>query len=430
MDSPVEFGPVDVREFQVDRGVIRLAVHHAGTAAELDGFVRDVERIVAEQREIFGEFPAYEQGRYTFLADYLPHASPDGMEHRNSTVMTSPGTLRTDRLRLLDTVSHEFFHGWNVERIRPRSLEPFNFEDHNASGELWLGEGFTQYYGSLVLKRAGLVDVQWLARTLNGYIGSVAHNPARLVRSAEEMSLMASFTDGAPTVDPTNWPRTVISYYQFGAAIALALDLSLRDRSNGSITLDDFMRAMWKAHGQPGGTRPGYVDRPYTVADAEARLAEVSDSPAFARDFFRRYVHGNDLAEYSRLLLRAGLLLRPEQPGRAWVGDVQFDSRGGRVLVASPPPNGSPAYDAGLELDDEILLIDGARARSAGDMLDLLRRGKPGERVDVTFVDRTGRQRTSTLQLGEDPALELVPIESIGGPLTADQRAFRSRWLD
>jgi S1-C subfamily serine protease len=109
---------------------------------------------------------------------------------------------------------------------------------------------------------------------------------------------------------------------------------------------------------------------------------------------------------------------------------VQFDSRGGRVLVASPPPNGSPAYDAGLELDDEILLIDGARARSAGDMLDLLRRGKPGERVDVTFVDRTGRQRTSTLQLGEDPALELVPIESIGGPLTADQRAFRSRWLD
>ncbi len=97
MDSPVEFGPVVMREFTVDRQPIRVAVHHGGSLDEVDGFVRDIERIVREQRDIFGEFPRYEPGHYTFLADYLPYAANDGMEHRNSTVLTSPSALRTNR---------------------------------------------------------------------------------------------------------------------------------------------------------------------------------------------------------------------------------------------------------------------------------------------------------------------------------------------
>ncbi len=136
----------------------RVALHHDGTAAELDRLAGDVEQIVTEMVTVFGEFPSFETGRYTFIADYLPTASGDAMEHRNSTVLSSSGAVRARHGRLLGSVSHEFFHVWNVERIRPRSLEPFDFEDVNPSGELWLAEGFTNYYGALILQRVGLAD--------------------------------------------------------------------------------------------------------------------------------------------------------------------------------------------------------------------------------------------------------------------------------
>ena len=156
-----------------------------------------------QEREVFGEFPGYEPGSYTFIADYLPYASGDGMEHRNSTVMTSSAThSREPRRGLLDTVAHEFFHGWNVERIRPRSLEPFDFERANMSGELWLAEGFTQYYGPLALSRAGLADLRDDRRTFAELIRQSSSSPGRDVRSAEEMSRMAPFTDGGRTIDP------------------------------------------------------------------------------------------------------------------------------------------------------------------------------------------------------------------------------------
>ena len=118
-------------------GVIFKLIQYLGIFPK----VSETERIVAEMVTVFGEFPVFETGRYTFIADYLPTASGDAMEHRNSTVLSSPGALRTRHTGLLGAVSHEFFHVWNVERIRPRSLEPFDFEDVNPSDELWLAEG-------------------------------------------------------------------------------------------------------------------------------------------------------------------------------------------------------------------------------------------------------------------------------------------------
>src|SRR5438874_13405891 len=118
------------------------------------------------------------------------------MEHRNSTVMTSAGSIRANREGLLDTVAHEFFHNWNVERIRPRSIEPFDLERANMSGELWLAEGFTEYYGPIALSRAGLEDLPSTISTIDGFIQTVATSPGREVRSAEEMSRMAPFIDG------------------------------------------------------------------------------------------------------------------------------------------------------------------------------------------------------------------------------------------
>jgi predicted metalloprotease with PDZ domain len=263
-----------------------------------------------------------------------------------------------------------------------------------------------------------------------GFVRSVALNPARHVRSAEEMSRMAPFTDGGRTVDRTNWYTTYISYYPFGAAIALALDLTLRDRTDGRISLDDYMRAMWRLHGKPGGRRPGHVDRPYSMADAEARLAEVSGDPAFARDFFSRYITGRETADYGRLFMRAGLVLRKENPGRPWVGDVRLELRGGSVLLAEAPAFATPLYAAGLDVGDEIRQLAGTRLASPEDLYSVLRRQKPGDVLPIAFVDRTGLERKSSVTVAEDPRIELVPVERAGGTLTAAQKLFRDRWLN
>ncbi|MCC7417098.1 MAG: M61 family metallopeptidase [Acidobacteria bacterium] len=429
MDSPLEFGGGSLKEFEVGDRHFRLAVHHLGTEAELDAFAEDVRTIVEQEGFIYGEYPEYEPGYYIFLADYLPWANGDGMEHRNSTVITASGSLAHDRLRLLDTVAHEFFHGWNVERIRPAGLEPFDFDRANMSDLLWLAEGFTQYYGPLVLRRAQIVDLPRTLNTFTGLIGSVALSPAHLERSAVEMSRMAPFTDGGRPIDRTNWPRTFISYYPFGGAIALALDLTLRDRSDSSVSLDDFMQAMWRKYGKPGGARPGYVDHPYTLADAEATLAEVSGDRAFARDFFARYIAGHEVADYARLLGRAGLVLRKRNPGRAWLGDLRFDASGGALTVATLVGQDWPVYAAGLEQDDRLRGLDGQAVASAADVDAVLAKHKPGERIAIAFADRSGHAKEGQVLLVEDPAIEAVPAELSGTPLTPAQRAFRDRWL-
>jgi predicted metalloprotease with PDZ domain len=424
MDSPVEFGPIVMRPFTVNSRTFRLALHHAGGDADLEGYVSDLAGIVREAGAVYGEYPDYEPGHYTFLIDDLPYAGADGMEHRNSTVITSPAPLASGRAELLDTAAHEFFHCWNVERIRPRGLEPFDFDRANLSGELWLAEGFTQYYGPLLLHRAGLAGLLATAQSFGTLVDTVVNDAGRRRRSAEDMSRMAPFIDGGRTVDRTNWSNTVISYYPFGGAIALALDLTLRDRSNSRVSLDDFMRAMWRTYGKPGGSREGYVDRPYTAADAEAILAGVIGDAAFARDFFSKYIQGHDAADYPRLLARAGLAVRKRHPGRAWLGDVNLVTHNGVRVGALVAPDW-PVYATGLDEDDQLQQVAGQRVNAELDLSAALGRHKPGDRVPIVFTDRTGRSNRATVTLAEDPHLEVVPTET----LTAVQKAFRDRWL-
>ena len=428
MDSPVEFGRIDTREFTVDGSRFRVALHQAGSDVDLDAFASDVQKVVREEGAIYGEFPRYEPGAYTFIADYLPWADGDGMEHRNSTIITMPARSGRRSADLIGTVAHEFFHCWNVERIRPKGLEPFDFDRANLSGELWLAEGFTQYYGPLALQRAGLMDLQATAQTLTSLVDSIVPANARFVRSAEQMSEMAPFIDGGRAVDRTNWSTTVVSYYPFGGAIALALDLSLRDRTDGRLSLDDFMRAMWRKYGKPGGGREGYVDRPYMIDDAQATLAEVSGDSGFARDFFARYVQGHDLADYARLLARAGFVLRKRSPGRAWLGDVRFETRDGTIRIASLVAPTWPLYAAGIDQDDQLQTLDGQKISADGDLAAVLARHKPGDAVSIVFVDRTGGTKSATIRLAEDPNVEVAIAESAGA-LTPAAQAFRDRWL-
>ena len=198
-------------------------------------YAKDVEKIVREERRSTASIPHYEPGYYTFLADYLPYAGGDGMEHRNSTVITRPRRSRQIASALLDTVAHEFFHCWNVERIRPQGLEPFNFDRANMTDSLWLAEGFTQYYGPLMLQRAGLVDLARRGRRIAGLVDSVVIRARRtMLRSADGDEPHGAVHRRRPrrSIARTG-RRPFISYYPFGGAIALALDLTLRDRTDG-----------------------------------------------------------------------------------------------------------------------------------------------------------------------------------------------------
>lgn len=422
MDSPVMAAAMDIRSWEVTSGgrtqTIRLAIHHAGTGEEVDRYAAMAEQVVREQAGVFGELPRFDGGVYTFLACYLPHASGDGMEHRNSTVLTSSGSLAQAAMGLLGTVSHEFVHIWNVERIRPRSLEPFNFEEANMSGELWLAEGFTSYYGPLTIRTAGITDDLGYARGLSGTVNAVLNAPGRRYFSAVAMSQQAPFVDAATSVDPQNRQNTFISYYTWGAGIGLALDLTLRQRFDR--TLDDYMRTLWAAHGR--------AERPYTVADAQGVLAQLTGDAGFAADFFGRYVEGHEAADYATLLAQAGFLVRPAAAGRAWLGDVAWRADGDRVALQAGPLVGTPVYEAGLDRGDRLLTIDGREATGAAVVAEVLAAHRPGDRVPVTFESR-GTTLTATLALAESPRVEVVTFEEAGREPTAAQRAFRARWL-
>jgi len=431
MDSPTEMSDFGVRSFKVRNPdgkefTIITAVHHDGPDSALDEYVAGTEKIVREQGAIFGEYPEFDTGSYTFLGDYVPWGGGDGMEHRNSTVVAAPVSFKNPQMarQVLGTVSHEFFHAWNVERIRPKSLEPFNFEKANMSEALWIAEGFTQYYGGLVMGRAGLRPAEQTMISLANSALGVATHPARQFRSPVQMSQHAPYSDAARSVDENNFSYSFISYYTYGSALALALDLELRARSNGKVTLDDYMRAMWKVHGKPGGSEPGLVARPYTLDDAKTRLAEVSGDPGFANDFFARFVHGREIPDYAALLAPAGLVVRPRNPGAAWIG-VQMD-RENAARVGSLVPFGAPAFAAGLEEGDVITSFGGTAFTT---LAAALKDRKPGENVTVEFRRPSGEVVTSNVTLAEDPAMQVLTIESAGGTLTPAQKAFRDAWL-
>ena len=432
MDSPTEFSGFSLRTFTNTDApgapVFRLAVHHTGTDAELDAFASDVERIVREAGRVFGEYPAFEGNSYTFIADYLPWASGDGMEHRNSTILTSASSIRSNRSGLLDTAAHEFFHAWNIERIRPQSLEPFDLTDANMSGELWLAEGFNNYYGPLILLRTGLIQVGDFMAEMGAVINAVRTSPGRSLRSAEEMSRLAPFVDAATSIDRASVDNTFLSYYTWGSAIGLGLDLTLRDRTDGKVTLDHFMQALWQRFGKPGGRVPGYVDHPYTMADLKGTLASVSGDAQFAANFFASFIQGRDLVGYERLLARAGFVMQRVFPGRAFAGQLRLQDAQGRPRVTGAVPFGSPAYQAGLERDDVILAVAGIDVASTADVERAIGGRKPGDQVPLVFA-RRGQRVTGTLHLVEDPRVEVVPVEGAGRVLTQEERRFRDAWL-
>lgn len=427
MDSPAEFSDHILKTFTVTGpdgrdASIRAAIHHAGAEAEAQAYADAAAKIARVQAMIFGELPDFEPGHYTFLADYLPWAGGDGMEHRNSTVVSGRSLMQG-----LGTASHEFFHAWNVERIRPDDLEPFDFRDANVSDSLWLAEGFTSYYGPLALARAGLADFAQTAAGFGRAADAILNGSGRSVRSAVEMSRHAPFVDAAAAIDRTDFGRTFISYYTYGAGIAFGLDLTLRQRSGNRVTLDDYMRRLWTKYGKAGGKQPGFVARPYSLADLRLTLGEVAGDQRFADEFFARYIEGREAIDYATLMDQAGLVLRPARPGAGWLGDVGTSAEAGGLRVTSLVPFDTPAYHAGIDQDDLIVAVNGQKP--SGAIAQLVRAMKPGDGVKLTVRGRDGSETVRDVTVKADPHVEVVPIEATGGTPTAAQKAFRDSWL-
>jgi predicted metalloprotease with PDZ domain len=424
MDSPTVVADFQQIGWDVGEGsesqTVRIALLHRGDGEDAERYADGVKAIVREAGAFFGGFPRFEYGTYTFLATYLPWAAGDGMEHRNSTMLTSAASIERNLLGLWGTVAHEFIHAWNVERIRPDDLQPFDFEAANMSRSLWFAEGFTSYIDDVLLIRSELIDTASFARRLGESINSVVNNPGRQYFSPVEMSMQAPFTDRASSADPTNQSNTFISYYTWGSVVGAGLDLALRGRV-GDLSLDGYMRAVW--------TRHGVTEVPYMVDDLEKILADYTSDPSFAADYFERFVRGREVPEFESLLAPGGMLLRRANPAGAWPGPVslRFDEWG--ATIDTNTRKGSPLYEAGLDRGDRIFSVDGRRMTSRAAWAAALDGKRPGDELRVEYESR-GSTRSATIRLTADPGLEVVTFESAGLVVTDAARRFRSEWLE
>ncbi|TKD52186.1 M61 family metallopeptidase [Sphingomonas baiyangensis] len=419
MDSPAELSAHVVREWPVDDAgtnrTIRIALHHRGSDADADRYAEMAKKVVAQQIAVFGDVPDFDHGSYTFLADYLPHVSGDGMEHRNSTWLTDTAGLAEDGFAQIDTLSHEFFHAWNVERLRPAELEPFDFTRANATPSLWFAEGFTTYYGPLTVHRAGIADIDAFLMQMSAIVDRTVNGPGRRYGSPIEMSLRAPFNDAATAIDPRN-TNIFTSYYIYGATIAMLLDLELRGRFD--TTLDAYMRRLWQMHGRP--------EKPYRTADLRNALATVSGDRAFADRFFASTIEGTELPELAPLLAQAGLAVAPARSG--WVGNVTMvpDEGGIRLNGLSAP--GTPLYAAGITQGDRILRLGNTPITTPDAWAAAVAAMAPGSSAELVFVQR-GIERRATLTAAADPTIRIVRAETLGTRLTPAQRSFRAAWL-
>lgn len=320
IDTPTEVAPdFTVQTFDVDGKQYRVVVHSFGDEkGNRDELVKSVERVVRAEVATMGA-PEFKQ--YTFLFHFDPTARRgDGMEHLNSTQIVETGPL-SDRGVLegaIGTAAHEFFHVWNVKRLRPVGLGPWDFTRPVVTHGLWIAEGFTTYYGPLFERRAGLWDDEQLLKTFAGTIGYIENSQGSKLTSAVELSVLAPFIDRATSDQRTNLQNTLVSYYPKGATLALPLDLIIRGRSKGKASLDEVMRRAYEEFYLKSQNDSYYLKgRGYTVDDFQQLASRVAGFDL--SQFFKLHVYGTAPPPYEEALAYVGLRLvrtqEPREPG-------------------------------------------------------------------------------------------------------------------
>jgi len=335
IDSPTEVAPAFlVDSFVVDGERYRTVVHHNGPAPDSAHarFVRDVERIVRYENSVFGAPPL---DQYTFLFN-IGYAGGDGMEHLYSTQIIDrrPWVDSLTVLPGVGTAAHEYFHVWNVKRVRPAALGPFDYTREQYQPSLWVAEGWTQYYGLAALGRAGVVDRRAFYDAMAGIVQANLTAPGRKEVSARMASFHAPFWDGAPQGQPTNGSQTFFSYYTKGSGLALYLDLYLRAKTGNRRALDDVFNALKRRSWAAARSSYYLQGRGYTERDVELAASEIAGEDM--HPWFERYVGGTEDLDYDALLARAGLRITR---GDRWhveeIPDASAEQKGVREGWAS-----------------------------------------------------------------------------------------------
>jgi predicted metalloprotease with PDZ domain len=410
VDSPIILGTPEQREFTAG-GKRHVAVFEGDTTfLDVDRATGDTQKIVEAGAKVFGGLYPYP---HYFALNMIVEAG-GGLEHKNSfLVMTNRFTTRTRRsyLGYLSLVAHEHFHAWNVKRLRPIELGPFDYENENYTKALWIAEGFTDYYAGLLVKRPGISNRDEFFEELSGHIEAVQTTPGRLVTSAS----MSSYDTWIKQYRPDeNTANTTINYYPKGAVIAFLLDARIRKATNGAKSLDDGMRLAYERYSGAKG---------YTIEQFYQTMSEVAGTDL--RSWFAKTAESTEELDYSEALDWFGLRFRPVDPrnARAWIG-ANTRNDGGRLVITQVRRE-TPAHAAGLNVDDEILAIDDVRVRADG-LNARLEQYRPGDKVTL-LVARRDRLMRFDVTLGAEPG-RAWRLEQAPNP-TEEQKNRLTAWL-
>jgi predicted metalloprotease with PDZ domain len=421
VDSPILAGSPQVNSFELDGA--RHFLVTVGGAGVWDNVraAQALAKIAQTQRDFWGFLPS----REPFYVFNLLNGGRSGIEHRQSFVLSADRWLSRTPSGInswLSLVSHEYFHFWNGKRLRPVELGPFQYEHEVYTKSLWIVEGVTSYYQHLMLRRAGIVSRTDLLTTFSGAIQSAQNSPGRHIQSLAD----ASFDTWIKAYRPDeNTPNTTVNYYTYGSVAALLLDAEIRRASHGAKSLDDLMRLAYARYSGAHG---------YTEAEFAALASEVAGTDLSG--WLNRTVKGTGDFDYQPALDWFGLAFDtaaekpaeangadPASPPRAWLGaETKIDS--GR-LVVTQVRTGTPAYDAGLSPDDEILAIDDYRVR-ADHLATRLGSYRPGEKITLLVARLDYLLRLETT-LGADPVNRWKLV--IRKDATPEQTARLKAWL-
>jgi predicted metalloprotease with PDZ domain len=410
IDSPIIIGNPVTREFTVDGK--KHVVLFEGDAALIDAdkVAADVQKIVNAGKSIMGSLP---YPHYYFLS--MVTESSGALEHKNSYLgMTNRFATRTHAayMAFLGTLAHEYFHAWNVKRLRPVELGPFDYENENYVKTLWVAEGFTDYYADILPKRAGIETRDEFLDGISNQIEQVQTIPGRLVTPVN----MASFDTWIKQYRPDeNTANMSVNYYPKGAVIAFLLDAKIRKATNGARSLDTGMQ--WAMQRYSG-------DKGYTPDQFYAVMSEAAGTDL--KGWFARTAESTDELDYTEALDYYGLRFRPVdmRNARAYIGGGTRNDAG--RLVITSVRRGTPGIDAGLNVDDEIVAIDDVRVRADG-LAARLGQYKPGDKIAV-LVARRDRLMTISVTLGAEPgrSWRLEPLPTA----TAEQTAHLNALMD
>lgn len=428
IDTPMEVSTGDLEQQFTDHGkTFRVVVHALGDGSETaaqwtSDLTKALQKIVDAEMTVMPE-PDFRD--YTFLVHVSPFIDEgDGMEHLNSTEIIVAGVTDEDSMADAELdAAHEFFHLWNVKRLRPAALGPFDYTKEDYTRSLWFAEGLTQYYSYLSLRRAGIWSQADFLGHLADEIRTLQQDPGRLMMSAESSSFHAWFYDRAPQLQQTNFANSTISYYNKGALLGMLLDLEIRERTDGKKSLDDLMRSMYnRFYNAPAATY--YLSgRGYRERDILDALNAVSGTDFSV--FFKQYVQGTAELPYERVLAAAGMSLKvstgPDAAPSLGILGEPVDN-GIRIMAVRP---GKAADRAGLSRGDILIAVD-QLSLATKSLTERLRMYPPGAVVPFT-VQRMGKRIDVDVTL--DPPVPRNYVIEENPAATPQEAAIRKEWL-